>query len=96
MDNPAVGGAFGAAGGTAIIAAHVGAGTGLYNGLSAQPAFLLVTSPPISGIIGTALMASAVSACAAIFLVLELDHPFSGLIGISSEPMLNALHQLAK
>ena len=32
----------------------------------------------------------------AIFLILELDQPFSGLIRISSEPMLNALHQFAK
>jgi len=32
----------------------------------------------------------------AIFLILELDQPFGGLIGISSEPMLNALSQLAK
>jgi hypothetical protein len=24
-----------------------------------------------------------------------MDHPFSGLVRISSEPMLNALHQLA-
>src|SRR6266700_6991416 len=30
------------------------------------------------------------------FLILELDQPFGGLIRISSEPMLNALHQLAK
>ena len=28
--------------------------------------------------------------------LMELDEPFGGLIGISSEPMLNALHQLAQ
>jgi len=43
-----------------------------------------------------ALMASALSVCVAIFLLLELDHPFSGLIGISSEPMRNALEQLGR
>lgn len=44
----------------------------------------------------TALMASALSVCAAIFLLLELDHPFDGLIGISSEPMRNALEHLGR
>ncbi len=32
----------------------------------------------------------------AIFLILELDEPFGGLIEISGEPMANALHQLGK
>ena len=32
----------------------------------------------------------------AIFLILELDQPFGGVIRISSEPMVNALNQLAK
>jgi hypothetical protein len=39
---------------------------------------------------------SALAVAGAIFLILELDQPFGGLIGISSEPMLNALHELAK
>lgn len=43
-----------------------------------------------------ALMASALAVSGAIFLILELDQPFGGLIGISSEPMLNALHEIAK
>ncbi len=43
-----------------------------------------------------ALMVSALSVAGALFLILELDHPFGGLIQISSEPMLNALSQLAK
>ena len=51
---------------------------------------------PRNGTAITALMASAVSVCAAIFLVLELDQPFSGLIGISSEPMRNALEHLGR
>jgi hypothetical protein len=43
-----------------------------------------------------ALIASALGAAGAIFLILELDHPFSGLMRISSEPMLNVLRQLGK
>jgi hypothetical protein len=48
---------------------------------------------------GTAILALTVSALAvsgAIFLISELDEPFGGVIGISSEPMLNALHQIGK
>ncbi|HMG04969.1 MAG TPA: hypothetical protein VK581_05875 [Chthoniobacterales bacterium] len=51
---------------------------------------------PRNGTAITALMASALSVCAAIFLLLELDHPFRGLIGISSEPMRNALAHLGR
>jgi hypothetical protein len=43
-----------------------------------------------------ALIVSALAVSGAIFLILELDEPFGGLIGISSEPMLNALSQLAR
>jgi hypothetical protein len=43
-----------------------------------------------------ALVVSALSVCGAIILILELDRPFGGLIGLSSEPMRNALGQLAK
>ena len=43
-----------------------------------------------------ALTVSAVAVSGAIFLILELDQPFGGVIRISSEPMLNALHQLGK
>lgn len=43
-----------------------------------------------------ALMLSALAVSGAIFLILELDEPFGGFIGISSEPMLNALHQIGK
>ena len=45
---------------------------------------------------GFALMISALAVSGAIFLILELDQPFGGLIGISSEPMVNALHQIEK
>jgi len=51
---------------------------------------------PRNGTAITAIMASALSVCAAIFLLLELDHPFSGLIGISSEPMRHALEHLGR
>ncbi len=44
----------------------------------------------------TALMMSALAAAAAIFLILELDRPFSGVLRISNEPMLNVLNQLAQ
>ena len=54
-----------------------------------------VLAPPNATTI-LALMVSALAVSGAIFLILELDEPFGGLIGISSEPMLNALHQLAQ
>jgi hypothetical protein len=43
-----------------------------------------------------ALVACAFSVACAILLILELDHPFGGLIRIPSEPMKNVLNQLAK
>jgi len=43
-----------------------------------------------------ALMVSALAVSGAIFLILELDQPFSGVLRISSEPMVNALNQFAK
>lgn len=42
-----------------------------------------------------ALMISALAVSGAIFLILELDQPFSGTIRISSEPMRNAMSQFA-
>jgi len=53
-----------------------------------------VIAPPNATTI-LALMVSALAVSGAIFLILELDEPFGRLIGISSEPMLNALRQLA-
>lgn len=41
-----------------------------------------------------ALISSALCAAGAIFLILELNHPFDGLMRISSEPMLNVLRPL--
>jgi hypothetical protein len=43
-----------------------------------------------------ALVASAFSVAGAIFLILELDHPFGGLIHIPSEPLIIVLNHLAK
>jgi hypothetical protein len=42
------------------------------------------------------LLVCAISVSAAIYLILELDHPFSGLIAIPSDPLKNALGQLGK
>ena len=54
-----------------------------------------VLAPPNATAI-LALMVSALAVAGAILLILELDQPFGGLIQISSEPMVNALQQLAK
>jgi len=43
-----------------------------------------------------ALVTSAFSVACAVFLILELDQPFGGLIHIPSEPMINVLNHLAK
>ena len=43
-----------------------------------------------------AFIISAVAVSGAIFLILELDQPFGGFLRISSEPMVNALHQFAQ
>jgi len=54
-----------------------------------------VLAPPNPTVI-FALMIAALAVAGAIFLILELDQPFGGVIRISSEPMLNALHEFAK
>ncbi|MFZ0917557.1 MAG: hypothetical protein WAN04_11735, partial [Candidatus Udaeobacter sp.] len=54
-----------------------------------------VLAPPNFTVI-LALMVSALAVSGAIFLILELDQPFDGVIRISSEPMLNAMHQFAQ
>jgi hypothetical protein len=51
---------------------------------------------PANGTAVAALMVSALSVAAAIFLILELDQPFDGLIPIPSAPMHNALNNLGK
>ncbi|MDP3846732.1 MAG: hypothetical protein Q8R10_09970 [Pseudomonas sp.] len=47
-----------------------------------------------NGAVIVALMLAALSVAGAIFLILELDTPFDGLIQISNEPMLSALKHL--
>jgi hypothetical protein len=42
------------------------------------------------------LLVAAISVAGALYLILELDHPFSGLIQISSLPLRNALSVLGK
>jgi hypothetical protein len=54
-------------------------------GLFAQPNLTIVA----------ALFVCALSASSAIFLILDLSHPFSGLITIPSAPLSNALAPLA-
>jgi hypothetical protein len=56
--------------------------------------FSLVAPPNATTML--ALVASAFSVACAIFLILELDHPFGGLIHIPSEPMVNVLSHLPK
>jgi hypothetical protein len=41
------------------------------------------------------LVAAALSVAVAVFLIMELDQPLGGLIHISSQPLLNAVSQLA-
>jgi len=56
--------------------------------------FSTLAPPNITAIF--ALTISAVAVSGAIFLILELDQPFGGIIRISSEPMVNALSQFAQ
>jgi hypothetical protein len=56
--------------------------------------FSLVAPPNATA--NFALIASALCVAGALFLILELDQPFGGLMRISSEPMLNVLRQLGK
>ena len=51
---------------------------------------------PPTGTVIIALMLSAVSVSGAIFLILELDMPYGGMISISSQPMRLALAHLGK
>lgn len=51
---------------------------------------------PANASVITVLLISALSVAAAVFLTLELDGPFDGLIKVSSGPMRYALSQLGK
>jgi hypothetical protein len=52
-------------------------------------------APPNATVIAT-LFLCALSVSGAIFLILELDHPFGGLVEISSVPLRNAIAQIGK
>jgi len=56
--------------------------------------FSLIAPPNATTML--ALVASAFSVACAIFLILELDQPFGGLIHIPSEPLINVMNHLAK
>ena len=56
--------------------------------------FSLIAPPNFTTML--ALIASAFAVACAIFLILELDQPYSGLIQISGAPLRNALAQLGK
>jgi hypothetical protein len=56
--------------------------------------FSLLAPPNTTAML--ALVVSALAVAGAIFLILELDHPFSGLIQISSRPIHSALTQPGK
>ena len=43
-----------------------------------------------------ALIAGAFSVACAVFLTLEMDHPFAGVLRIPSDPMVKTLNHLAK
>jgi len=43
-----------------------------------------------------ALLGAVLSVSGALFLIMELDRPFGGMIWISSQPMRNALSQIAE
>jgi hypothetical protein len=49
---------------------------------------------PFNGTVVMALLVGALSVAGALFLILEMDRPYSGLMGISSAPLLNALARM--
>jgi hypothetical protein len=51
---------------------------------------------PVNATVIVTLLVCALSVSGAIFLILELDRPFAGLIQISSAPLRNALEQLGR
>lgn len=51
---------------------------------------------PRNGTVVVTLLICALSVAGALFLILELDHPFSGMIQISSSPLRHALAAMGK
>jgi len=56
----------------------------------------LGSSPPRNGTVAVAFLVCAISVSGAIFLIMELDRSFDGLIQISSTPLRSALAQLGQ
>jgi hypothetical protein len=51
---------------------------------------------PSNATVFTTLLVCALAVSSAVFLILELDRPFEGLIHVSSEPLHNALSYLGR
>jgi hypothetical protein len=51
---------------------------------------------PRNATVVATLLASAISVSGAVFLILEMDRPFTGMIQISSAPLKNAMEQLGR
>jgi len=51
---------------------------------------------PTNGSVIIAMLVSALSVAAAIYLIVEMDQPFGGLIKLSSSPVLTALDQIGR
>jgi hypothetical protein len=51
---------------------------------------------PPNGTVVVAKILATLAVAGALFLILELDEPFTGLVRIPSEPMMNALQQISK
>jgi hypothetical protein len=56
--------------------------------------FNLIAPPNVTATLAS--MVSALAVAGAIFLTLEMDRPFTGLVKISNEPLVNATSQFAK
>ncbi len=51
---------------------------------------------PSNATVFSALLACALAVSSAVFLILELDRPFEGMIQVSSAPLRTALEQLGR
>jgi hypothetical protein len=51
---------------------------------------------PRNWLVMSALIVAALSVAGSLFLIVEMDRPYSGLIKISGEPVRNALQQLGR
>ena len=51
---------------------------------------------PTNATVLTAQFLAALAVAGAVFLILELDEPFTGLVKISSHPMVTALNNLGQ